>query len=93
MASFVDDPNAESSAPTPAQPLGIPGVRCLDQHLFDLVAAEARHSPRLRRNHNLHDEPDLVQRFLNVMQPATEVRPHRHGRAKPGAGCVCCVGR
>ncbi len=66
-------------------------MQCLDQSLFDTVAAEARRSPRLRRNHNLHAEPDLVQRFLNVMQPGTYVRPHRHLRPGPGDGFECFV--
>lgn len=63
----------------------------LDQALFDRVAAEARALPRLRRNHNLHQETDPVQRFLNVMQPGTYVRPHRHLRRRPGAGFECFV--
>lgn len=66
-----------------------PQLKCLDQDLFAAVAAEARSSSRLRRNHNLHAEPELVQRFLNVMQPGTYVRPHRHLRASPGAGFEC----
>ncbi len=61
----------------------------LDQALFNAVAAEARRSPRLRRNHNLHAEAEPVQRFLNVLQPGTYVRPHRHCRAEPGAGFEC----
>ncbi|MEB3303920.1 MAG: WbuC family cupin fold metalloprotein [Cyanobacteriota bacterium] len=68
-----------------------PQLKCLDQALFDAVSAEARQSPRLRRNHNLHAEPELVQRFLNVMQPGTYVRPHRHLRAAPGEGFECFV--
>jgi len=64
-------------------------LKRIDQALFDTVAAEARQTPRLRRNHNLHAEPDLVQRFLNVLQPGTYVRPHRHCRATPGAGFEC----
>lgn len=66
-----------------------PQLKCLDQALFDEVASEARRSPRLRRNHNLHAEPELVQRFLNVMQPGTYVRPHRHLRPSPGEGFEC----
>jgi cupin fold WbuC family metalloprotein len=73
-------------APVPSPPL-----TCLDQELFDAVSAEARRSPRLRRNHNLHAEPELVQRFLNVMQPGTYVRPHRHLRPKAGEGFECFV--
>lgn len=68
-----------------------PPLQRLDQDLFDRVAAEARALPRLRRNHNLHQESDPVQRFLNVMQPGTYVRPHRHRRARAGAGFECFV--
>ncbi|MFN9618828.1 MAG: WbuC family cupin fold metalloprotein [Synechococcaceae cyanobacterium] len=64
-------------------------LKRLDQSLFDAVAAEARQAPRLRRNHNLHAEADLVQRFLNVLQPGTYVRPHRHRRPDPAAGFEC----
>lgn len=69
----------------------LPQIQCLDQELFDAVAAEARRSPRLRRNHNLHAEPELVQRLLNVMQPGTYVRPHRHLRPTQGEGFECFV--
>ena len=82
----------------PAVPLQAPAVvtappvmRRLDQALFDAVAAEALTSPRLRLNHNLHRAPDLVQRFLNVLQPGTYVRPHRHLRPNPGEGFECFV--
>jgi cupin fold WbuC family metalloprotein len=61
----------------------------IDQTLLDAVTAEARQAPRLRRNHNLHAEPDLVQRFLNALQPGTYVRPHRHCRPDPAAGFEC----
>ncbi len=64
-------------------------LRRIDQALFDAVAAQALASPRLRRNHNLHAESDAVQRFLNVLQPGTYVRPHRHQRDQPSAGFEC----
>jgi len=63
-----------------------PHFQRLDQTLFDRVAGEARAVARLRRNHNLHQEAEPVQRFLNVLQPGTYVRPHRHLRSRPGAG-------
>jgi cupin fold WbuC family metalloprotein len=66
-------------------------IQRLDQSLFNQVAAESRLLPRLRRNHNLHQEADPVQRFLNAMQPGTYVRPHRHLRRRPGAGFECFV--
>jgi len=66
-------------------------IQRIDHSLFERLAAEARSLPRLRRNHNLHAEADPVQRFLNVMQPGTYVRPHRHLRDRPGAGFECFV--
>jgi cupin fold WbuC family metalloprotein len=72
-----------------AAPAAQPVLRRLDQELFDRVAAEARRRPRLRCNHNLHQPDDPVQRFLNVLQPGTYVRPHRHCRDQPGAGFEC----
>ena len=63
--------------------------RCIDQQLFARMAAEARQHPRLRLNHNFHREQDPVQRFLNVLQPGTYVRPHRHHRNGSGAGFEC----
>ncbi len=68
-----------------------PGLQLIDQDLFDAVALRARASERLRMNFNLHQESDLVQRFLNVMQPGTYVRPHRHCRPGTGEGFECFV--
>ena len=66
--------------------------RRIDQGLFAQVAAEARQHPRLRLNHNFHREQDPVQRFLNVLQPGTYVRPQRHRREQAGAGFEGFVG-
>ncbi len=71
----------DSAAPTP--------LKRIDQELFDGVAAGAARSPRLRLNHNFHGASDRVQRFLNVLQPGTYVRPHRHRRELPGEGFEC----
>jgi cupin fold WbuC family metalloprotein len=79
------------SAPDPSNLGANSPLRRLDQALFDAVADEARRTPRLRRNFNLHQEPDRVQRFLNVLQPGTYVRPHRHLRPTPGEGFECFV--
>jgi cupin fold WbuC family metalloprotein len=68
-----------------------PRIKRIDQKLFDAVAVQAREAPRQRQNHNLHQESDAVQRFLNVLQPGTYVRPHRHLREQPGAGFECFV--
>jgi cupin fold WbuC family metalloprotein len=55
-------------------------ITCLTQTLMDSIAAEARASSRKRKNYNFHELDDRVQRFLNVLQPGTYVRPHRHLR-------------
>ena len=64
-------------------------IKKIDRDLFAQVAAEARQHPRLRLNHNFHREQDSVQRFLNVLQPGTYVRPHRHRRNGSGTGFEC----
>lgn len=69
--------------------LQLPRLRRLDTLLFERVAERSRQAPRLRLNHNLHAEADAVQRFLNVLQPGTYVRPHRHQRAEAGTGFEC----
>ena len=66
-------------------------VTRITESLFAQVAQHAAASPRRRKNHNLHHESDLVQRFLNVLQPGTYVRPHRHRREQARAGFECFV--
>jgi cupin fold WbuC family metalloprotein len=55
-------------------------IKLLTQNLLDTIAAQAGSSPRLRQNYNFHDLSEKVQRFINVLQPGTYVRPHRHRR-------------
>lgn len=56
-------------------------VKRLTQELLNNIAQQARSSPRLRQNYNFHDPVEKVQRFVNVLQPDTYIRPHRHRRA------------
>jgi cupin fold WbuC family metalloprotein len=58
-----------------------PQVKRLSQELLDDITQKARSSPRLRQNYNFHELGEKVQRFLNVLQPGTYVRPHRHLRS------------
>lgn len=58
-----------------------PPIKRLNQELLDNIANRARSSPRLRQNYNFHELSEKVQRFINVLQPGTYVRPHRHCRA------------
>jgi cupin fold WbuC family metalloprotein len=57
-----------------------PPIKRLNQELLDTVAEKAQNRPRLRQNHDFHESPEKVQRFLNALQPGTYVRPHRHLR-------------
>jgi cupin fold WbuC family metalloprotein len=47
--------------------------------MLDALGQQARQSPRLRANHNLHEQlSEPVQRLAIAMEPDTFVRPHRH---------------
>lgn len=54
-------------------------MKIIDQTLLDKVSAEAKESPRLRMNFNFHQSSDeKCHRFLNAVEPGTEVEIHRH---------------
>jgi len=54
-------------------------LKQLTDAVLDDLVQQARQSPRLRANHNLHAElSEAVQRLAIAMEPATFVRPHRH---------------
>lgn len=61
-------------------------IQLLNQSLINTVAKEATNSERLRKNYNFHQLSDTVQRFMNIMQPGTYVRPHRHTRPEDKNG-------
>lgn len=54
-------------------------MKIIDELLIDSVAEQAKESPRLRMNYNFHRSlDDKCHRFLNAMEPGTEVEIHRH---------------
>jgi cupin fold WbuC family metalloprotein len=54
-------------------------LRVVDAAIIAATTVEAREGPRGRKNFNVHPAlTDPVQRFLNVFQPGSYVRPHRH---------------
>ena len=56
-------------------------IRVIDAGAVTAAVAASRAAPRRRANHNLHPSlDDPIQRFLNVLQPDSYVRPHRHER-------------
>lgn len=51
----------------------------IDNLLLDLVSEKAKGSSRLRMNYNFHQSlEDKCHRFLNAVEPGTEVPIHRH---------------
>ena len=51
----------------------------INKTLLDSVSKQAKESPRLRMNYNLHEKlTDSTHRFFNAMEPGTVVPIHRH---------------
>ena len=51
----------------------------IDDDMLEALMEEAEKSPRLRTNRNFHRSfSDKCQRFLNAMEPGTQVPVHRH---------------
>lgn len=54
-------------------------MKIIDNKLLDELTEKAKNSPRLRMNHNFHEQlDDPLNRLLNAMEPDTYIRPHRH---------------
>lgn len=51
----------------------------LTNKLLDTISTQAKESPRLRMNYNLHETLDAkVQRLFNAMEPGTVIPIQRH---------------
>ena len=54
-------------------------MKIIDTTLLNVVSEQAKESPRLRKNYNFHQSlEDKCHRFLNAVEPGTEVPIHRH---------------
>jgi cupin fold WbuC family metalloprotein len=54
-------------------------ITLIDSALLDEASAEARASPRGRKNRNFHrDDSQPGHRLLNAIEPGSYVAPHRH---------------
>ncbi len=53
-------------------------VEYVTRALMTRLCRTARDAPRQRTNFNFHDLADGYQRMLNVVQPGSYIRPHRH---------------
>lgn len=54
-------------------------MQVITTELLSQVSEQARLSPRLRKNHNIHPHDESrCHRLLNAIEPASYIRPHRH---------------
>ena len=54
-------------------------MKIIDDNLVDALSQQAQQSPRLRMNHNFHQSlDDKCHRFLNALEPGTQVPVHHH---------------
>lgn len=71
-----------------------PKCEFITRELIDGVCREARLSPRLRKNYNLHrDESEPVNRLLNAMHRGSYIPVHRHLNPSLSESCVVLRGR
>ncbi len=55
------------------------GVKLIDESLIKEISIKANESKRKRANHNFHSSyNDPIQRILNIFNPGTYIRPHKH---------------
>ena len=51
----------------------------INSQLLSKISRESEESLRKRINYNFHkSSTDFIQRFLNALQPATYLQPHKH---------------
>ena len=61
----------------------------IDQHILDVLTAQAKASPRLRMNLDLRNSPeDQSQRMLNAIEPGTVLPIHRHRTTSETVVCL-----
>ena len=61
----------------------------IDQHTLDALTAQAKASPRLRKNLDLRNSPeDGSQRMLNAIEPGTVLPIHRHRTSSETVVCL-----
>ena len=54
-------------------------IKNIDQQLFDSLIAQAKASPRKRKNLNFHETDAAVcHRLLNALEMDSYIQPHRH---------------
>ncbi len=78
FALFPEYPHPSPLTPHPS-PLTEIMTLFITTDLLDTVTAEAKASPRLRKNRNFHSSDEVVcHRLLNAIEPGSYIMPHRH---------------
>jgi cupin fold WbuC family metalloprotein len=66
----------------------------VDRDFLEQVSAEAKKSPRRRKNHNFHaSESDACHRLLNAIEPDSYIQPHCHHEAAKDETLIVVHGR
>src|SRR5450631_1683496 len=69
-------------------------ITIVTRELLARITAEARNSPRLRKNHNIHpSDESRCHRLLNAIEPASYIRPHRHLDPEKDESLILMSGR
>jgi len=69
-------------------------MKIVTTDLLRRLSEQARTSPRLRRNHNIHNNDESrCHRLLNAIEPASYVRPHRHLDPEKDEAFILMCGR
>lgn len=69
-------------------------VHMINRHSLDDLSAQAKQSPRLRKNHNFHaSNESACHRLLNALEPGTYVQPHCHLAQEKDETLVVIAGR
>ena len=64
-------------------------MKIIDKDLLNEVSEQAKTSPRLRMNYNFHQSlEDKCHRFLNAVEPGSEVPIHRHQKTSETVVCL-----
>lgn len=77
-----------------SHPIILKKSKIISSQLLSELLPKAATSTRRRTNHNIHDNyTEKVQRFLNVIESDSYVRPHYHCQANAWEGFIIIEGR
>ncbi|MBC3872710.1 WbuC family cupin fold metalloprotein [Undibacterium flavidum] len=69
-------------------------IQIIGQQTVEILSAQAKENPRLRKNLNFHANNEAAcHRLLNALEPGTYVQPHCHLSADKDETLVVVAGR